>query len=209
MFYTVFVSAQILATKLYIPPPRPKAVLRSRLIEALNQGLQRKLTLISAPAGSGKTTLVSGWVAGCDLRVGWLSLDEEDSDPARFLTSLVAVLRRVSPNIGEDVLSVLQSPQPPPVEAALTALLNEITGIPDNFVLVLDDYHLVDDKSVDAALNFLLEHLPQQMHLVITTREDPQLPLARLRARDQLTELRAKDLRFTNSETVGFLNQTM
>ncbi|MEO8286136.1 MAG: LuxR C-terminal-related transcriptional regulator [Chloroflexota bacterium] len=210
-------SIPVLATKLYIPSPRPKVVLRSRLIERLNQGLHRKLTLISAPAGSGKTTLVSAWVAGCDRAVAWLSLDEEDSDPARFLTSLVAALRRIVPNIGEEVLGVLQSSQPPPIEAALTVLLNEITGMPDDFVLVLDDYHVVDAKAgvpgvsqaVDDALTSLLEHLPPQMHLVITTREDPQLPLARLRARDQLTELRAKDLRFTNSEAAGFLNQTM
>jgi LuxR family maltose regulon positive regulatory protein len=184
-------------------------VLRSRLLEPLNQGFRRKLSLISAPAGSGKTTLVSTWLAGCDRAVAWLSLDEEDSDPARFITSLVAALRTVVPNIGEEVLGVFQSPQPPPIEAGLTALVNEISGISGNFVLVLDDYHVIDAKSVDDALTFLLEHLPQQMHLVITTREDPQLPLARLRARDQLTELRAKDLRFTNSEAAGFLNQTM
>ena len=202
-------STPILATKLYIPPPRPKVVLRPRLIERLNEGLDRKLTLISAPAGFGKTTLVSEWVAGSERPAAWLSLDEGDNDPTRFLTYLVAALQTIAPDIGEGVLSVLQSPQPPPTESILTALLNEITAVPDDFVLVLDDYHVIDARPVDAALTFLLEHLPPQMHLVITTREDPQLPLARLRARGQLTELRAADLRFTPSEAAAFLNEVM
>ena len=203
-------STPILATKLYIPPPRPKIVLRPRLIERLNEGLcGRKLTLISAPAGFGKTTLVSEWVAGCERPVAWLSLDEGDNDPTRFLTYLVAALQTIAPNIGAGVLGVLQSPQPPPTESILTALLNEITTIPDNFILVLDDYHVIDSKPVDNALTFLLEHLPPQMHLVIATREDPHLPLARLRARGQLTELRAADLRFTPAEAAEFLNQVM
>ncbi|HEX9075667.1 MAG TPA: AAA family ATPase, partial [Anaerolineae bacterium] len=197
-------------------------VLRPRLIERLNEGLGqdqgfgRVLTLISAPAGFGKTTLIGEWATDCErrepkVRFAWLSLDRGDSDPTRFLTYLVAALRTIAPNIGEGVLAALYAaqPQPPPVESILTALLNEITTIPDNFVLVLDDYHVIDAKPVDDALAFLLEHLPPQMHLVITTREDPQLPLARLRARDQLTELRVTDLRFTPSEAAGFLNQMM
>ena len=204
-------STPILATKLYIPPPRPKIVLRPRLIERLNEGLSagRKLTLISAPAGFGKTTLVSEWVAGCERPVAWLSLDEGDNDPTRFLTYLVAALQTIAANIGAGVLAALQSPQPPPTESILTTLLNEITTIPDNFILVLDDYHVIDSKPVDEALTFLLEHLPPQMHLVIATREDPHLPLARLRARGQLTELRAADLRFTPAEAAEFLNQVM
>ena len=203
-------STPILATKLYIPPPRPKIVLRPRLIERLNEGLcRRKLTLISASAGFGKTTLVSEWIAGCGRPVAWLSLDEGDNDPTRFLTYLVAALQTIAANIGEGVLGVLQSPQPPPIESILTTLLNEITTIPDNFIFVLDDYHIIDSKPVDNALTFLLEHLPPQMHLVITTREDPDLPLARLRARGQLTELRAADLRFTPAEAAEFLNQVM
>jgi LuxR family maltose regulon positive regulatory protein len=199
----------LLLTKLYIPPPRPKVVLRPRLIERLNEGLQNKLTLISASAGFGKTTLVSEWVAVCERPVAWLSLDEGDSDPTRFLTYLVAALQTIMANIGEGVLGVLRSLQPPSTESILTALLNEITTIPDHFVLVLDDYHLIDARPVDYALTFLLEHLPPQMHLVIATREDPHLPLARLRARGKLTELRAADLRFTPSETAEFLNQMM
>ena len=203
--------APILATKLYIPPPRPKAVSRPRLVERLNEGLTsgRKLTLISASAGFGKTTLVSEWVAGCGRPAAWLSLDEGDGDPARFLTYLVAALQTLTPNIGKGLLAVLQSPQPASTESILTALLNEIAALPDHFILVLDDYHLVDARPVDEALTFLLEHLPPHMHLVIATREDPHLPLARLRARGQLTELRAADLRFTPTEAAEFLNQMM
>src|SRR3989440_8950524 len=193
----------ILATKLYIPRLRPNVVIRPRLIGRLNEGLSRKLTLFAAPAGFGKTTLVSAWVAGCDRQVAWLSLDEGDSDPPLFLTYLVAALQTIAPDIGEGVLGVLQSPQPPPPETILTALLNEITTIPDNFVLVLDDYHVLEAKAVDHALTYLVEHLPPHMHLVIATREDPQLPLARLRARGHLTELRATDLRFTPSEAAA------
>ncbi len=202
-------SAPILATKLYIPPPRPEIVLRPRLIERLNEGLRRKLILISAPAGFGKTTLLGEWVAGCERPAAWLSLDEADNDPTRFLSYLVAALQTIAPNIGEGISGVLRSPQPPPAESVLTALLNEIATIEDDFVLVLDDYHAVDARAVDDALAFLLEHLPPQAHLVIATREDPQLSLARLRARGQLNELRAADLRFTPSEAAEFLEGVM
>ncbi len=202
-------STPILATKLYVPPPRPKVVLRSHLIERLNEGLRGKLTLISAPAGFGKTTLISEWVAGSDRLTAWLSLDEGDNDLIRFLTYFVAALQTIAPTMGELMLGVLQSPQPPPSETMLTALLNEISTISHNFIFVLDDYHVIDATPVDHALTFLLDHLPQQMHLVITTRDDPQLPVARLRARGHLTELRATDLRFTVSEAAEFLNQVM
>ncbi|MCJ7520245.1 MAG: AAA family ATPase, partial [Anaerolineaceae bacterium] len=189
-------SEPLLLTKLYIPPPRPKVVFRPRLIERLNEGMHRKLTLISAPAGFGKTTLVSEWAASYDRPVAWVSLDEEDNDPARFLAYFVSALQTIAPNIGKGVLALLQSPQPPPIELILTNLLNEITTISDNFILILDDYHVIDSKPVDAVLTFLIKHLPPHMHLVITTREDPHLPLARLRTRGQLTEIRAVDLRF-------------
>ncbi len=226
--------APILATKLYIPPPRPTVVLRPRLIERLNEGLHCKLTLISAAAGFGKTTLVSEWIEACRLKIAdpklntngsrrstdqrseidtpqfcWLSLDEGDNDPSSFLTYLVAALQTIAPNIGAGLLGALQSPQPPSAESILTTLLNEITSLPDNIIFVLDDYHILDSKAVDKALTFLLEHLPPQMHLVIASREDPALPLARLRARGQLTELRAADLRFTPAEAAEFLNQGM
>jgi LuxR family transcriptional regulator, maltose regulon positive regulatory protein len=202
-------STPILTTKLYIPPPQPKVVLRPRLIERLNEALHRKLTLISAPAGFGKTTLLSEWIAGCEIQAAWLSLDEGDDDRTRFLAYLVAALQRIAPNIGEGVLGVLQSPQPPPTESILTALLNDIDTVPDDFVLVLDDYHVIDGSAVDEALSFGLKHLPPGMHLVIATREDPHLPLARLRGRGQLSEVRADDLRFATDEAAEFLNQVM
>ena len=206
----------ILTTKLYIPPPRANAVLRSRLIDRLNTSLHRKLTLISAPAGFGKTTLLSEWAVTCKQPVAWLSLDEEHNDPTRFLVYLVAALRTLAlskvegaPQLGESVLDALQSPQPPPLNALLTTLLNEITIVSQNFILVLDDYHNLESKAVNQALIFLLEYMPPLMHLVIATREVPPLPLSRFRARDQVTELRAHDLRFTQVETTEFLNQVM
>jgi LuxR family transcriptional regulator, maltose regulon positive regulatory protein len=202
-------ATPILATKLYIPPPRPKIVLRPRLIERLNEGMHCKLTLISAPAGFGKTTLLSEWITSCQRPTAWLSVDEGDSDPNRFLAYLATALQTVAANIGTGMLAALQSPQIPPIELLLSNLLNEIAAFSDNFILVLDDYHLIDSQPVDQALVFLVEHLPPQMHLVIATREDPPLPLARLRARGQLTELRATDLRFTPAETAEFLNRVM
>ena len=168
-------SAPILATKLYIPPPRSKIVLRPRLIERLNEGLAAgcKLTLISAPAGFGKTTLVSEWIASCGRPVAWLSLDEGDNDPARFISYLVKALQTIQAGIGEGLLAALQSPQPLQIETILTTLLNEISTIPENFLLVLDDYHSIDSQPVDQSLAFLIEHQPPQMHLLIATREDP------------------------------------
>jgi len=168
-----------------------------------------KLTIISASAGFGKTTLVSEWIAGCGRPIAWLSLDEGDNDPVHFLSYLVASLQTIKAGIGEGLLAAFQSPQPPQVEAILTALLNEISVTPEHFLLVLDDYHSIDSQSVDQVLAFLIEHRPPQMHLVIATREDPALPLARLRARGQLIELRAADLRFTPADAIEFLNQMM
>ena len=136
--------APILATKLYMPAPRPRVVPRPRLIERLDAGLDGKLTLVSAAAGFGKTTLVSEWVAGCGLPTAWLSLDEGDSDPTRFLAYLIAALQTVAPQVGQGALAALQAPQPPPPEAILTAVLNDIAALPDRFLLVLDDYHAVD-----------------------------------------------------------------
>ncbi|MEI7770129.1 MAG: LuxR C-terminal-related transcriptional regulator [Chloroflexales bacterium] len=182
---------------------------RADLIARLYAGLHRRLTLISAPAGFGKTSLASAWIAGCGRPAAWLSLDEGDNDPTRFLAYLVAALQTIAATIGAGVSGALQSPQPPPAESILTALINDVTVIPDPFILVLDDYHAIDSPSVDHALAFLIEHLPPQMHLVIVSREDPHLPLARLRTRDQLTELRAADVRFTPAEAAEFLNQVM
>ena len=218
-------ATQILATKLYIPPPRPEVVSRPRLFGRLSDILNHKLTLISAPAGFGKTTLISEWIAGCGKPVAWLSLDDGDNDPVRFISYLIAALQTIKAGLGEGVLQTLHASQyqQPQVETVLTTLLNEISIIPDHpstrgakqpqseqgFILVLDDYHVIDSNLVDEALIFLIEHLPPQMHLVIATREDPALPLARLRVRGQLTEIRATDLRFASAEAAEFLNHVM
>ncbi len=204
-------SLPILAAKLYVTAPRPGIVMRQRLTNRLNEGLAKggKLALVSAPAGFGKTTLISEWITQCERSVAWLSVDEGDSDLTRFISYLIAALQTIKAGIGEDLLAMLQSHQQPQSETILTALLNEMGTIPQEFVLVLDDYHVIDSKPIDEALAFFVERLPPQMHLVIVTREDPHLPLARLRARGQLIELRSADLRFTPAEAAEFLNRTM
>jgi LuxR family maltose regulon positive regulatory protein len=205
----------ILQTKLYIPPIRPELVSRPRLIERLNAGLPtqggfpRALTLISAPAGFGKTTLLSEWVAQLQERAAWLSLDKEDNDEARFWTYLILALQAVQAGLGQDALRLLQASQQPATQAILTALLNQVAALPQEIILVLDDYHLISDPAIHKGLAFLLEHLPPQMHLAISTRADPPLPIHRLRARGQLTELRSDDLRFTASEAEAFLTAAM
>ena len=209
-------SAILLQTKLFVPPQRSSLVARPRLIGTLNQGLAGKLTLISAPAGFGKTTLVSSWLDSLQAesaapnltRIAWLSLDENDSEVARFLAYVVAALQHIDPHIGKSALPLLQA-SPLPVSNVLTTLLNDIAKQPDSLMLVLDDYHAVDSSPIDEALTFLLDHLPPQLHLAITSREDPNLPLARLRVRGLLTELRAADLRFTVAETAVFLQKVM
>ncbi len=209
-------SDSLLTTKFFISYTRPELVPRPRLIERLNAGLHRKLTLISAPAGFGKTTLVASWLDDLRLdtknKIAWLSLDEGDNDYARFLTYFITALNRaegIEETIGEGVLSMLQSPQPPLPQVIITSLINEFAPITGKIVFVLDDYHLIEAQSIQDALTFLLEHLPPQIHLVFITRDDPHLPLPRLRSQDQLTELRATDLRFTSSEAAEFLNQVM
>jgi LuxR family transcriptional regulator, maltose regulon positive regulatory protein len=202
-------SAPILNTKLYAPQAQPNVVPRSRLTERLDESRRRKLTLVSAPAGFGKTTLLGEWLSTLPRPAAWLSLDEGDSDPARFLAHLVAALRTIAKNVGEGVLDVLRSPRPPPTETMLTALLNEASAVEEEIILVLDDYHVIDSTAADGTLAFLLEHLPPNMHLVIAIREDPRLPIPRLRARNQLTEVRAADLRFTPDEASAFLNEVM
>jgi LuxR family transcriptional regulator, maltose regulon positive regulatory protein len=201
----------VLATKLYIPPPRPNQIPRPRLIDRLNEGLsaRRALTLIAAPTGFGKSTLVSEWLARCGRPAAWLSLDENDNDPARFWLYFINALQRIAPGVGAGLLEIVQTSQLPPIEPLLTALINEIAAIPDDFILVLDDYHVIDAKLIGDGLAFVVEHLPPQMHLVITTREDPVLPIPRLRARGRLTEVRVADLRFTPAEASEFLNRTM
>lgn len=202
-------KSPVIATKLFRPCLKTEVIQRPNLISRLDKGLQRKLTLISAPAGFGKTTLVSEWIAGSGRPVAWLSLDHEDNDLTRFLIYLISSLQTIPINIGDSLLGMLESPQPPLPEYFLSLLLNEISSFPDHFYQILDDYHVIDTRPINDALLFLLEHMPAQMHLVIVTREDPQLPLARLRARGQLNELRAVDLRFSFSETAAFLNRVM
>lgn len=199
----------VLTTKLYIPRLQPNIISRPHLIARLNEGLRRNLVLVSAPAGFGKTTLVCAWVGASACPTAWLSLDEGDNDPARFLTYLVAALQTVAGSLGAGLAAILQSPQLPPPEAMLTSLLNELAALPHDVLLVLDDYHAIEARPIDHALAFLLEHLPPQVHLVIATREDPHLPLARLRARGQLTEVRAADLRFGPAEAAAFLREVV
>jgi len=204
-------SAPLLTTKLYLPPPRRAIVPRPHLIARLDAGLRlgHRLTLISASAGSGKTTLLGAWAAAHTLGFAWLSLDEDDNDPARFWAYVVAALQTVCPPLGQTVLPMLQGPQPPPARDILATLLNEAAALSEPIALVLDDYHLISECAIHEGVAFLLDHLPRQLHLVIATRVDPSLPLARLRARGQLTELRAADLRFTVEETALFLNRVM
>ena len=199
----------LLTTKLYIPPVRPELVSRPRLIERLNAELHRKLILISAPAGFGKTTLLSDWLGQREGPVAWLSLDEGDNDPAQFWAYLIAALQTIHKGIGEAALEALVSPQPPHIEALLTGLINEIAGIPDLSALVLDDFHVITDQQVNDEVIFFLDSMPPQMHLILSTRTDPPWPLARFRARREMTELRADDLRFTAKEAAAFLNKVM
>lgn len=198
---------RIIATKLFIPRTRTTEVFRETLVAKLTNGLHRKLTLISAPAGFGKTTLVSQWSQHSEHDFAWLSLDEGDRDPTRFLTYVIAALQRIVPDIGDGLLAALQDPASS--ERVMAALINNIAANDGHFVLVLDDYHVLDADPIDDLITLLLDHQPPQMHLVITTREDPRLPLARLRARGDLTELRGADLRFASTETLAFLNEHM
>lgn len=202
-------SLPILTTKLYIPPRRPKAIDRQPLIDRLNSGLDRKLTLIAAPAGFGKSTLAALWATSGRRPAAWLSLDKRDNDLTRFLTYLVVALQMIDPEIGGSSLNLMQADQPLPTEFFLSSLITEITATARPFLLVLDDYHLIEAAPVHDTLLFLLDHLPPQVHLVIVSRTDPPFLLARLRARDELTELRAADLRFTLDESATFLNQAM
>jgi len=200
---------ELLRTKLFIPRPRKNLVFRSRLVERLNAGLDKKLTLISAPAGFGKTTLLSEWIPQCPRPVTWLFLDEGDNDPTQFWAYFIASLQGLHPDLGASAFSLIQSPGAPPIKSILTILINDLTAFSDPFASVLDDYHFIDSQPIHEALSFLIDHLPANMHLVITTREDPDLPLARLRARDHLSEIRAADLRFTREETESFLRGVM
>jgi LuxR family maltose regulon positive regulatory protein len=215
------VSTPLLITKLDCPPSRPNLVARPHLIKKLNESLHLgyKLALIAAPAGFGKTTLVSKWMANLHLgakeesritnRVAWLSLDEGDNDPARFLTYLIAALQNVEQNIGQAAQMMMESPQPPPPETLLTSLINDLADSFQPLVLVFDDYHVIKNLDIHQQLGFLVEHKPTQMYMVLLTREDPPLPLSRLRARGQMVEIRQDDLRFSLDECGEYLQQVM
>ena len=221
-------SGDLLQTKLYVPRLRPSLIPRPHLISRLNQGLQPscKLILISAPAGFGKTTLIVEWATALSrgtqiaesttpystLRIPhlcWLSLDEGDDDFSRWLAYFIAALQTIAPSIGDAALAMRQSLQPSSAEPLLTNLINEIAAIPESIIFVLDDYHLIQDQSIHDAVRFLLDHLPENMRLVIATRADPPLPLPRLRTRGQLVELRENHLRFAVEEAALFLNDVM
>ena len=203
------VSTTILQTKFFIPRIRPSFIPRPRLIENLNEGLHVELTLISAPAGFGKTTLITEWLQQCDRPAAWLSLDEGDNDPVRFLAYFIAALQRI--DVTGEIAHTASNPysKSGSIEAVMTAVLNDIAAQEDDFILVLDDYHLIKDQTIQQALSFLLEHLPPQMHLVIVTRADLPFPVARLRGRGALNELRQADLRFSAEEAKLFLNRVM
>ena len=213
-------DSPLLTTKLHIPQPRARLVARPRLIRRLNDGATRPLVLISAPAGFGKTTLLAGWIPQSENCVCWVSLDDGDNDPARFWSYIIGALQMLQSTLGQSAQALLDASRlrggrtPPRRQATwsepfLTALLNDLAAFPDHFCLVLDDYHVIENQAIHRGMAFFLGHLPPQLHLILTSRSDPPLPLARLRARDQMLELRAADLRFTVDEVAAFLNQIM
>lgn len=204
-------TAHLLTTKLHPPPPRSNLVSRPQVIERLNEGLNYPLTLLAAPAGFGKTTTLNAWTQQAERRVAWLGLDEGDNDAIRFWTYLIAALQTLTAQAGERALAMLHAQgQPSPwVEFLLTFLLNDLAAFPEPFALVLDDYQVISSPEIHEGIAFLVDHIPPQMHLLISSRSDPPLPAARWRARNQLVEIRADDLRFTPEEAAVFLNQLM
>ncbi len=200
-------NESLLLTKLYIPPVRPDAVERARLTALIEQGTGMPLTLVSAPAGFGKTTLLSAWAAQSGNPVGWVSLDEADNDVVRFLSYMIAALQNIQEGIGRTASTMIKAVQRSPIPSILTTLMNEVGQEQQQFVVILDDYHVINAEQVREAMTFILEHQPKNLHLVIDTRADPFLPLTKLRARNQLMELREKDLRFTTEEVKQFIHQ--
>ena len=201
----------LLETKLYVPRSPRGLVPRPRLSERLDRGAASTLMLVSAPAGFGKTTLLAEWLAasGEERSVAWVSLDPDDNDPGSFWAYVIAALQTAAPGVGAGAVSFLQASPPAPITTILTTLLNDLGDLPDDVVLVLDDYHVIDTPEVHEGMAFLLDHVPQRLHLVLAGRADPALPLARLRARGELVEVRAADLRFTAEEAVAYLNGAM
>jgi len=203
------VVTPLLKTKTQAPGIKSELVQRPRLTERLSDSLQGKLTLISAPAGFGKTTLITEWLQDLEKPVGWISLDQGDNDITRFLGYIVLALQGVKEDFGISILEMLHSPQRPPMDHLLTALINEAVEVLDPFMLILDDYHVIVEKNVHDAMSFFLDHLPPNTQIVLSTRSDPPWPLARLRARGEMVEIRARDLRFTTQEATQFLNVSM
>ena len=202
-------NRHLLRTKFFVPPIRSKQIARPRLFDLINGGLDRSLILVSAPAGYGKTTLVSSWLKETKIPAAWLSLDSSDNDPIRFLQYLLAALMPIAPGIEDDLVCMLQGIQPAQFENVINLLANELGSFSDPFVLVLDDFHVVHSEVVLKMVSYFLEYMPPQMHLTILTRTDPALPLSRLRVRGQLLDIRAEQLRFTYAEIAAFLNKTM
>ena len=198
----------LLMTKLHVPRLRRGLISRPRLTAQLDDGFTQPLTLIAAPAGFGKTTLIADWLGQRNLPAAWVSLDAGDDDPARFWSYVIAALEILQPGVGEHALALLNSPETHSAQAILTALINAVATSPVEFGLILDDYHVIDNPQVHAALAFLITHAPPQMHVILSTRADPPLPMASWRARGQQIEIRAADLRFTADETTHFLNTT-
>jgi LuxR family maltose regulon positive regulatory protein len=205
------VSLPLLSTKFYLPPPRANAVPRPRLTEKLRGVLDRPggVALLSGPAGFGKTTLLSEFLTQTPLPAAWLSLDEGDNDPVRFWTYLIRACQSVQAGVGEAALALFHAPQPPPDEAVPTLLINDLARLEGGLALVLDDFHTLQEASIHSAFALLVERLPANLRLIVSTRLDPPWPLARLRARDRLVEIRSQDLRFNSEETAAFLIQSM
>ena len=199
----------LIRTKLHLPLTRQELVPRPRLQARISEGLRGPLTLITAPAGFGKTTLVASCIAGRGLPVAWLSLDKNDNQAGRFLNYLVAALHEADHTVGREAAQLMAAVQQAPPEAVLTSLINDLDNIGREIALVLDDYQFISSQAIHDEVAFLLEHCPKPFHLVIATRSDPPLPLARLRARGQTVELRAADLSFTEPEAAQFLNDVM
>jgi hypothetical protein len=205
------VPGSIVQTKLYVPRRRGATVPRLRLSDRLSRGIDARLMLVSAPAGFGKTTLLAAWLASAaqhDRLTAWLSLDHSDNDATAFWTYVIAAVQTVAPGVGTGSLALIEAAQTP-IEVVLGAILNELNAVPNDLVLVLDDYHVIDDRQVHDGMVFFLDRLPSHVHLVIASRADPPLPLARLRARGELVEIRAADLRFTPDETAAYFNDVM
>jgi LuxR family maltose regulon positive regulatory protein len=203
----------LLNTKFHIPSPAPTLVARPHLTRWIDEGAQKKLTLLCAPAGFGKTSLLAEWCAWRASQskhpaaLAWVSLDASENDPGQFWRYVLVALHRLAPQIGEEALLLLQSPEPPSMELILTSLINSLAAGTEEVVLVLDDYHVIEAPPIHQALTFLLDHLPSQVHLILASRSDPPLPLSRLRSRGQLCELRSDELRFRLAEAEVFLHK--